>query len=158
MNINDFDRAFSYLLSVEGVYSNDPRDPGGATKYGISSKAYPSEDIKNLDATKARLIFQRDYWNKLNCDGIPYPLNIYLFDSAVNQGITSAIKTLQKVLGVTVDGIQGSETMGAVGLSTPTHATMFLVERALTYSSLAGFNTYGRGWIKRLFILARTFP
>ena len=36
-----FDKAFQITVGVEGGYVNDPADPGGETRYGIS-KTRPS--------------------------------------------------------------------------------------------------------------------
>lgn len=36
----NFEKAFSFVLKWEGVYTNDKDDPGGETKYGISKKAF----------------------------------------------------------------------------------------------------------------------
>ena len=43
-----FDEIISVVLHHEGGYVNDPKDPGGETNYGISKRAYPDVDIKNL--------------------------------------------------------------------------------------------------------------
>ena len=32
----NFDKAFELVIGHEGGYSNNPKDPGGETKYGIS--------------------------------------------------------------------------------------------------------------------------
>ena len=42
------------VIEKEGGYVNDPDDPGGETKYGISKKAFPKEDIKNLTIVRAK--------------------------------------------------------------------------------------------------------
>jgi lysozyme family protein len=39
-----FEDAFKVLIGHEGGYVNDPKDPGGETKYGISKRANPGED------------------------------------------------------------------------------------------------------------------
>jgi len=39
-----FQQAFERTIGFEGGYANDPRDPGGETKYGISKRAYPALD------------------------------------------------------------------------------------------------------------------
>jgi lysozyme family protein len=46
----------------EGGYVDDPQDPGGETKYGISKRAYPHEDIKDLSRDRAVEIYYHDYW------------------------------------------------------------------------------------------------
>ena len=50
------------VIKHEGGYVNDPSDPGGETKYGISKKAYPKVDIKNLTLDDAIEIYKDDYW------------------------------------------------------------------------------------------------
>ena len=41
---------------------NDPDDPGGLTKWGISKRAHPDEDIANLTLDDAIRIYQDKYW------------------------------------------------------------------------------------------------
>jgi lysozyme family protein len=45
-----FDQAFERLIGHEGGYVNDPRDPGGETKYGVSKRQYPNVDIARSHA------------------------------------------------------------------------------------------------------------
>ena len=40
-----FEEIIEVVLEHEGGYVNDPKDPGGETKYGVSKRAYPNEDI-----------------------------------------------------------------------------------------------------------------
>ena len=51
-----FDEAFDTLIGHEGGYSNDPRDPGGETRYGISKRAYPDVNIATLTLEQAKFI------------------------------------------------------------------------------------------------------
>ncbi|WP_460988842.1 glycosyl hydrolase 108 family protein, partial [Staphylococcus aureus] len=39
-----FDECFEKLIGHEGCYSNNPKDPGGETKWGVSKRAYPALD------------------------------------------------------------------------------------------------------------------
>ncbi|WP_425526518.1 glycosyl hydrolase 108 family protein [Xanthomonas oryzae] len=50
------------MLSHEGGYVNDPRDPGGETQWGISKRAYPELNIRALTRDQAIEIYRRDYW------------------------------------------------------------------------------------------------
>ena len=50
----NFDDAFDRLIGHEGGYTSGIGDPGGETKYGISKRAYPNEDIRNLSLARAR--------------------------------------------------------------------------------------------------------
>ena len=86
MTTSDFDRAVVFVLRHEGVYVNDPRDPGGETKYGISKRAYPMLNIKDLSVEDAKLIYEKDYWLKAGCNKLQWPLNLVHFDTAVNMG------------------------------------------------------------------------
>lgn len=74
--------------TLDDGYVNDPHDPGGETKYGISSKAYPKLDIKNLSLDDALCLYHRDYWYVSKF--LTFPLNICAFDCAVNQGTKRA--------------------------------------------------------------------
>jgi len=74
----------------DGGYTNDPRDPGGETKYGISKRAHPNEDIKNLTPERALEIYQKEYWEPIAGDNLPIPYCVVAFDSAVNCGVSRA--------------------------------------------------------------------
>ncbi|OXE36892.1 MAG: hypothetical protein CGW95_04725, partial [Phenylobacterium zucineum] len=54
-----FDQAFEVLIGHEGGYTNNPQDPGGETKFGISKRAYPDQDIANLTLDAAKAIYKR---------------------------------------------------------------------------------------------------
>jgi lysozyme family protein len=123
-----FDDAFAAVIGVEGVYSNDPNDPGGETKYGISKRAYPNTDIKNLTLDQAKAIYRSDYWNPLQLDAKPWPTALLLFDCAVNQGRTFAATLPADPLGI------------ATG-------------RALRYAQNPNFYRFGKGWFNRLFTI-----
>ena len=43
-----FSEAIEIVLKHEGGYVNDPDEPGGETKYGISKRSFPKYYIKNL--------------------------------------------------------------------------------------------------------------
>jgi len=61
----DFQKAVEDLVrNWEGGYVDDPDDPGGATKYGISKRSYPLLDIKELSYDQAVAIYYRDFWQK----------------------------------------------------------------------------------------------
>jgi len=84
-----FDQALKFSLIWEGGerYTNDPDDPGGETKYGISKKAYPDVDIKSLTLAEASILYQRDYWDKTGCPILQPAIAICAFDTSVNCGV-----------------------------------------------------------------------
>ena len=111
----NFDDAFEQLIGHEGGYVNDPVDPGGETKFGISKRAYPGEDIPSMTLDRAKLIYRRDYWGPAGCDAVPDGVRFDLFDMAVNSGVRAAVKTVQRAVGETPDGILGPKTLQAIG-------------------------------------------
>lgn len=108
-----FHSAFVCILNVEKGYVNDPHDPGGETKFGVSKRAYPSLDIKNLTYDQASAILYRDYWLKANINLIrDKKVAIKLFDLAVNFGVSGARKIWCKALlkmSIRTDDIQAPE-------------------------------------------------
>lgn len=79
--------------TLDDGYSNDPHDPGGETKFGISKRAYPKLDIKNLTLSDALSLYYTDYW--YTAKSLEFPLNVCVFDCAVNQGTKTAKQFLQ---------------------------------------------------------------
>lgn len=96
MNVNDFAKSVNFLLKWEGCYVNDPDDPGGETNYGICKKSYPNLDIKALQPGQAIQIYKEDYWFPTGCDALAWPMNLVVFDSAVNCGVSKAKEWLRK--------------------------------------------------------------
>src|ERR1044072_8557468 len=94
-----FKSAVEIILAHEGGYSFDPRDPGGETNFGISKRQYPNLNIKDLTRERAKAIYFSDYWNKVRGDSLPFGVALVAFDYAVNAGVSTAIKALQRVSG-----------------------------------------------------------
>lgn len=147
----EFKQAVNIILKYEGGYVNDPKDPGGETKYGISKRAYPNVDIAGLTKGHAKDIYQRDYWNACKCDGLPESLRLLVFDSAVNHGVGWASKTLQGLVMVKKDGEIGPKTLAAINeFNEEKLLERFLINRLDYYFSNRNFYRYGQGWLRRL--------
>jgi lysozyme family protein len=158
MSEHEFDRAFAHVVGLEGGYVNDPRDAGGETKFGISKRSYPNENIKALTIERAKVIYQRDYWYRLKCSQLPYPLNVFIFDAGVNQGCGTAAILLQKLIGETQDGILGPRTVAALNAYMIRHpinlvCADYMAARALRYTATPSSEHYLKGWLNRLFRL-----
>lgn len=124
-----FNAAFEIVVGIEAGYVNDPQDPGGETKYGISKRAYPELDIANLTIDQAKEIYRRDYWDRCACDTLSWERALCVFDCAVNQG-------------------QGT----ARALNVQAHdAGNLMARRAVRYAGTAHFDRFGEGWMDRLF-------
>ena len=124
----DFDKALKFILKWEGGYSNDPRDPGGETKFGISKRSYPELDISKLTLEQAKEIYYQNYWLKAGCDELPFPFNIVVFDTAVNMGRRRAIEFLNAY----------------------NDWRDYLLKRIVFYSKCKNAKIYIRGWVNRV--------
>ncbi|MBF3951930.1 hypothetical protein ISG27_12870 [Burkholderia pseudomallei] len=152
--MDNFERAFELVVGIEAGYVNDPTDPGGETKFGISKRAYPSLDIANITVDDAKAIYARDYWQACACDRMPWPLCLFVFDTAVNQGQPTARVMLQRSLGVAADGVIGPVTLAAANKMDDEALALLLTARAYRYILADNFTVDGRGWFKRLFLMA----
>ena len=111
-----YNLAFIRLMDIEGGEVNDPDDPGGRTKFGISSRYHPEVDLDSLTLEKANEFYRREYWDKNNIDLIDnHEIAQRVFIFCVNPGGKKAIVNLQKaatILGasLSIDGILGPKT------------------------------------------------
>lgn len=131
-----FNEAIPIILQHEGGYVNDPDDPGGATKWGISLRYLktldPSiadidrdgdvdvEDVRRMTKDQAKEFYRKGWWEKYRYALIgPQYLATKVFDLAVNMGPSRAHRLLQWALRavgrpVKVDGIIGPKTRAAI--------------------------------------------
>lgn len=152
-----FRYAIEKVFAHEGGYVNDPEDPGGETKFGISKRSYPLLDIRHLTREEAEAIYHRDFWTRPKIDRIvDIPLAAKVLDLGVNLGPGRAIKLLQQaVVGlgceIAVDGILGPATLGAVnGYRHPKALLCALVVEAGQYYRSLRKPKYLAGWLNRL--------
>ncbi|WP_462250423.1 glycoside hydrolase family 108 protein [Ekhidna sp.] len=96
-----YDNAFEYTIGHEGKYVNDPDDPGGETKFGVSKRSYAHLDIKNLTIEDAKKIYFEDFWLKLSCDKMLPDAAKELFDTSINMGTIRGAKIFQEALNLT---------------------------------------------------------
>jgi lysozyme family protein len=142
----DWPTIVSRTILHEGGYSNDPRDAGSETNFGISKRAYPNVDIKAL--TRDDAIYQRDYWSGI--DQLQAPLAFQVFDFAVNAGRYRAIQYLQFVAGTQQDGVLGPATMAALSrIPVAAQVFGFIARVQQFYLENPQWVTYGKGWIDR---------
>tara|TARA_B100001939_G_scaffold83038_1_gene70793 strand:- start:198 stop:677 length:480 start_codon:yes stop_codon:yes gene_type:complete len=117
--LKTFDEIIEKVLEHEGGYVDDPTDSGGETKYGISKRAYPDEDIKGLTVERAKELYKRDYWDRFKCGQLPDRIRHIYFDMCVNMGGGRATKILQEACNsknsykIDVDGGIGKNTIKA---------------------------------------------
>lgn len=146
-----FDVAFDRLIGNEGGYVNDPDDPGGETNWGISKRAYPNVNIKNLTRDQAKEIYRQDFWNRISANQLPDGVAFQVLDFAINSGVETAIRYLQRAVGVADDGHWGRVSQAASQRMSESDLIMALnAERLDFMTRLKNWPTAGRGWARRI--------
>jgi lysozyme family protein len=156
----NFDTALAHVFEFEGGYTDDPRDPGGATNLGITraelerirGRSVSKDDVRALKRDEAAGIYRRNYWRPASCERLPDGVDLAVFDCAVNQGVSCAVKLLQRSLGVSPDGVVGPNTLESIGNASPKSVLAeFMAQRMRRYGSLTVlFDSFGLGWSRRL--------
>lgn len=118
------------IVAREGGYVNDPDDPGGATKHGVTIHTMRALGLDldadgDVDAADVRLVtpqlatdlFLEHYFARPRIDMLPEPLQASVFDMQVNAG-SNAVRILQRLLrdmglDIAVDGVIGPQTARA---------------------------------------------
>jgi lysozyme family protein len=161
-----FEQAFEHTVGLEvgsypnGGYTDDPLDAGGETKWGISKRAHPQLDIKNLTEDEAKEIYHREYWSSLGLDHIDPQVAQEVFDTAVNMGTIRSTLILQRALAyfgaqVARDGVLGPRTREATWAVRPDDLLKVLnALQFLEYERIVSENPsqhrFARGWLKRI--------
>lgn len=146
------DESIRNVIRHEGGHVNHPKDPGGETKFGITKRSYPHMDIARITEEDAIIIYHRDYWQRIGGDQLPADVANFVLDSAVNMGVSRAIKFLQSACNVKADGALGPVTIKAAHETANVLEKMADIRRSF-YRSLSTFPTFGKGWLKRVDIV-----
>jgi lysozyme family protein len=91
----------------------------------------------------------------MKCDDIPAGLDLCVFDFGVNAGTGRSAKYLQTMIGTVADGGIGPNTLRKLGEYIDEHGIEnaiknFQAARQSYYESLSTFETFGRGWTRRV--------
>lgn len=160
MTASNFPAALAATLAYEGLWSDDPRDPGGATMKGVTLARYrafkrdPSatkEQLRHISDADLLAIYRDGYWNTVRGDDLPSGLDLAMFDFAVNSGPARAVKTLQRIVGMPADGVMGQMTLSAVRRQFTADMIDELTAARLAFvRSLGTFGAFGKGWTRRI--------
>lgn len=149
-----FDEAFERLIGHEGGYSNNPKDPGGETMWGITKRVAEANgyhgSMASLTLAAAKEIARREYWTPCKAESFAGAIGFQLFDIAYNSGVSTSAKLLQRAVGVKDDGIIGPATIAATNKMEPLTVVCLLnAKRIKFYTSLGAWPTFGKGWANR---------
>jgi len=156
---NNFNECLEIILHHEGGYVNHPKDPGGETNLGVTKRVYEehggTKDMKDLTVEDVAPIYEKSYWKRVKGDELPSGLDLCVFDFGVNAGTGRAAKYLQNLVGATADGAIGPGTLGKVVAYVEEHGLENTIKsyqsaRQGYYEKLKTFETFGRGWTRRV--------
>lgn len=157
-----------FIFSYEGVYSNDPVDKGGATKYGVTISTWKKQgydkdrdgdididDLKLITIEDATKIMKLNYWDKWKADTIKdQSIANSLVDWVWGSG-AYGVKIPQAKLGVLADGVVGPKTIAALNKQEPKQFFSWLQARRKLYLEKYVANQpkqkkFLKGWLRRL--------
>ncbi|MCW8842969.1 MAG: holin-associated N-acetylmuramidase [Rhodobacteraceae bacterium] len=158
------------IVAREGGFVDDPDDPGGATKYGVTVHTMrrlgldldgdgdvDRADVQRLSRARAVEIFLEHYYTRPGIARLPEGLQASVFDMYVNAG-AQAVTLLQRLLGqmgwpVGVDGVIGPQTEAAAAQAAraaPDHiADAYAIARREFYFDLADRRPASRKYARR---------
>lgn len=153
------------LLRLEAGYVNHKNDNGGCTNKGITINTFKKyygagmdcDDLKNITEEQVECIYKEGYWDPCWGDKIECSKIAQIFvDWAVNSGVKTAIKEVQKIVGTTADGIMGPITLKAINEFYPKKQLFDTIkeERVKFYKNIVKKNPkqkcFLQGWLNRL--------
>lgn len=135
--MDDDDAIIAAVIKREGsAFTDDPNDLGGPTKFGITAallsdylgRTAMGAEIANLTLQEAQAIYREMFFVRTHADLLgSVALRGTLVDYAVNCGPDRAIRALQRVLGVTVDGKLGPKTAAAANVKDGRRVSLLLL-------------------------------
>lgn len=153
-------RAMKGIRISEGGYSNHPKDPGGATNFGIiqtvydeyrSSQKLVKQSVKLITESEVNGIYKTRYADKVRYDELPAGIDYATLDGAVNSGVNRGAKWLQTALGISADGIVGAGTITAAAKADAIKTVKSMCAKRMSFlRGLTIFSTFGKGWTSRV--------
>lgn len=160
MSVDDYDACETRVLAHEGGYTNDPRDPGGPTNFGITiadARAYwkrgaTATDVRNMPVSVAKSIYRSKYWAALRCDDLPAGVDDTIFDYGVNSGIARSGKVLRRVVGQPdTDWHVTDSVLNAIRARDPREIIAAVNDERMRFlRGLSTFDHFGGGWTRRV--------
>ena len=157
----NFDKCLALMLAHEGGFVNHPQDPGGMTNLGVTKRVWEEWVGHEVDEKQMRALtpetvaplYKRKYWDACRSDDLVSGVDYVVFDVAVNSGAGRAIKFLQSCVGVDADGGFGPRTLDAVKVAEKDPERLidlYSAKRLEFLQSLKTFETFGKGWSRRV--------
>jgi lysozyme family protein len=107
--------------------------------------------MRSLTKEMVSPLYRKEYWDAVCGDKLPRGADYLAFDFAVNAGAFRCVKTIQRALNITADGVIGPVTLKAIQ---ETNAEDFIEKfsdvKKSFYLGLANYPTFGKGWLNRV--------
>jgi lysozyme family protein len=168
--VDDFEKCLEFVLKMEGGFSDNPDDHGGATNFGIIQTEYDRfrranglacQSVRFILQTEVRAIYKASYWSEIHGDYVEMPLCMVLFDTAVNNGVGRAIEFLNEYCGLGKSMVWTAQTSSIYhewNLAKIKSAAVEIIKlRREFYERIAqnpGQHQFLEGWLNRLNSLA----
>lgn len=155
----NFTEALEHVLKHEGGFVDHPKDPGGMTNLGVTRAVWEDwvgresseSEMRSLTPEMVAPLYKRKYWDRVKCDELPSGVNYAVFDAAVNSGTGRSAKWLQEAVGAVADGAIGPNTLAKVNAQDAKVLVNAVCDIRMGFlKSLKTFDTFGRGWTKRV--------
>jgi lysozyme family protein len=173
--MSSFEKAMEFVLQNEMGLEENNKDPGGITncgislrflkslsedlrkKYGIFDQEINEDTIRCLRLTQAKLIYKGEFWDCAPFEKIENQEHCnYIFDMAVNLGISPAIKCVQRACWAVMkrwenledDGILGNNTIQAIKMCGMFIMPPIRAERGSFYRSIVEKSPEQREFLK----------
>jgi lysozyme family protein len=159
MMISNWEKSFAEMIKSEGGFVNNPKDPGGATNWGVTKAVWEAwvkhpvtvDDMKQLTQDQVKPLYKKNYWDAVHGDDLPIGLDFLVFSFGVNAGTGRSIKILQTSLGTVADGQIGPNTLKKIQEADAKDLIeRFSASKIAFYKSLSTFSTFGKGWLNRV--------
>lgn len=163
MAAENFDLSLERMLRSEGGFVDHPKDPGGVTNLGVTKRVWEDftgtkvtvDEMRALTVEDVTELYRTNYWNLIRGNDLPHGLDYAVFDYAVNSGGGRAGRHIQEVVGTTVDGGIGPNTIQAINDFCEEYGVLECVDRLLSkriefLKGLDHWETFGKGWTKRV--------
>jgi lysozyme family protein len=155
----NWDACFDMVIKNEGGFVNHPQDPGGMTNLGVTRSAW--QGYLNRDVTEIEMraltpevvkpFYKAFYWDRIKGDSLPSGVDYAAYDLAVNSGPHKSAQYLQEIAGVNVDGMIGPKSLEAIQSCDAEQTADAICDMRLDFlKRLPTFNTFGKGWSRRV--------
>jgi lysozyme family protein len=155
----NWDECFAMVIKSEGGFVNHPKDPGGMTNLGVTRSAWEAfinrkvteDEMRALTPEVVKPFYKALYWDRIKGDSLPDGVDYAAYDLAVNSGPHRAAQYLQQIAGVAADGMIGPKSLEAINACDAKETADAICDMRLDFlKKLATFDTFGKGWSRRV--------